>query len=297
MMVKEVLIAVMVFLAASAAMMTGCVSQNIEHDTRVQVVTTLVPLGEFARMVGGERVDVLVLVQPGAEPHTFEPTPSQMKRIEDADLYVKNGAGLETWMDRVVGVNENLKVVDSSRGVELITGYEDHDHSAGETELGVDPHIWLSPKSAMIQVENIYQGLAEVDPEGKEYYRANCDVYLKNLTDLDAYLTERLSGVEGRALIVDHPAWSYLARDYGLRLIAIEERENEPGPKHLAELVQTAREENITTIFVEPQFNPKSAEVIARELHARVEPLDPLAEDYIANLKLTGDKIAESLGA
>ena len=223
---------------AVSLILSGCIEQPSKSD-KLLVVATIQPVGEFVRAVGGDRVDLMVLVPPGAEPHTFEPSPAQMKRIENADLYVKNGAGLELWLERFS--SKSRRVVDSSEGVDLI-------YLNGTP----DPHIWLSPRCAMIQVENICRALVEIDPEGKEIYENNRDAYIKELRGLDEYLRSRLSGAGGRIFVVDHPAWSYLARDYGLVQVAIEEGEREPGPRRIGYIVKTVKDNNIKAILVEP---------------------------------------------
>lgn len=271
---------------AVSLILSGC----IEHPrgdiggNKLLVVATIQPLGEFVKAVGGDRVDVMVLLPPGAEPHTFEPKPAQMKHIENSYLFVKNGAGLELWLERFS--SEGLKVVDSSKGVELI-------YLNGTP----DPHIWLSPRCVMIQVENICRALIEVDPEGREFYEKNRDAYINELRRLDEYLRSRLASASGRIFVVDHPAWSYLARDYDLVQIAIEEGDREPGPRHIAYIIKIVKDNNIKAILVEPEFNPKMAEIIASEAGCRVVEIDPLASDYINNMKAIGDLIAESIGA
>jgi zinc transport system substrate-binding protein len=291
-----------------ACLLCGCISSDelasSKETNGVSLVASTVPLGHFSKMVGGDRVQVAVLVPPGTNPHTFEPSPSKLVEVENADLYVKNGAGLEIWMDRIMRANEDMLVVDSSSGVDLIesTDTDDHDHDVHigdhdvhEDILTTDPHIWLSPKNAMIIVENICQGLIEVDPENADIYRKNRDDYLDELAELDRDLNSTFAGTNGTEFIVLHPAWSYFARDYGLIQVAILESEKEPGPRYLAEIIEVAREKNITTIFVDPNFNPKSAEIIAEEIDGFVVPLDPLAEDYIENMRIVGQKIATSL--
>jgi zinc transport system substrate-binding protein len=287
----------------------GCISTDEpaaqpEGSGKVNVVATTVPLGHFTEMVGGDRVLVTVLVPPGTNLHTFEPSPSKLVEVEDADLYVKNGAGLEIWMERIIQANEDMLVVDSSSGVDLMetTDSDDHghgahlgDHGVHEDMLTADPHIWLSPKNGMIIVENICEGLIEVDPENAELYRENRDDYLDKLASLDGELNSTFSQTDGKEFIVLHPSWSYFARDYDLVQVPILESEKEPGPRYLAEIVEVAREKNITTIFVDPNFNPKSAEIIAREIDGRVVPLDPLAENYIENMRHAGREIASSL--
>jgi len=295
-------------LALSAFLLCGCISNDEqaspEETSKVNLVATTVPLGTFASMVGGDHVLVTVLVPPGTSPHTFEPSPSQLMEVEDADLYVKNGAGLEIWMERIIGANEEMLVVDSSAGVDLMetTDTDDHGHAADsegrevhQNILTADPHIWLSPKNAMIIVGNICDGLIEVDPENAEFYENNRDDYLRRLKELDRDLSSTFAETDRKEFIVLHPSWGYFARDYGLVQVAILESEKEPGPRYLAEIVEVAREKNISTIFVDPNFNPKSAEIIAAEIEGIVVPLDPLAEDYIENMRIVGEKVAASL--
>lgn len=284
------------FLIAFSAILCGCISQDSgSGSARVKAVTTIAPLGEFVRAVGGDRVGVMVLIPPGGEPHTFEPSPSQMRNIADADIYVENGAGLESWMDKIIQINQRMQLLDSSQGVDLIKGPDDSPKLQGVVR-GVDPHIWLSPHSAKIQVKNICNGLMQVDPSNSEQYIKNRDNYLKKLDEVDIYLNSKFVQHQRKKFIVLHPAWSYFARDYGLQEIAINLEEKEPGPKYLSNIIDLARAENITTIFVEPQFNSNMAEVIAKEINGKVIAIDPLAENYSDNLRRVGDLIADSLG-
>ena len=296
-------------LILSISLLCGCISDHrsapLEKSEggseKVNLVATTVPLAHFSEMVGGDRAQVSVLVAPGTNPHTFEPSPSKLVEVEDADLYVKNGAGLEIWMERIIQANEDMLVVDSSSGVDLIesTDADDHDHGdhgVDEKILTADPHIWLSPQNAMIIVENICGGLTEVDPDNAELYQKNRDGYLIRLKELDSELNSTFSEMKNKEFIVLHPSWSYFAREYNLVQVPILESEKEPGPRYLAEIVEVAREKNITTIFVDPNFNPKSAEIIAREIDGKVVTLDPLAENYIENMRHVGREIASSLG-
>jgi zinc transport system substrate-binding protein len=264
---------------------SGCISQNEVPSGKVMVAATIAPLGDFVKAVGGDRVAVTVIVPPGAEPHTFEPTPSQMKGVAKADLYVMNGAGLEFWMDKVMAIKKNMIVVDSSNGVALIQ----------ESEGEMDPHIWISLHNAAVQVKNICSGLVEADPANKDYYTRNRDDYLQKLQSLDTDLNRSFKLKKMKIFIVHHPAWTYFARDYGLEEVPLMENEKEPGPKYLGQVIDLARKNNITTIFVEPEYNPKAAEVIGREMSANVVSLDPLAEKYLDNMGYAGREIAKSM--
>jgi zinc transport system substrate-binding protein len=280
-------------LLLAVTMLSGCVSQDGSSSAtssgnasdRIKVATTIAPLGDFVNAVGGEKVEVTVLVPPGAEPHTFEPTPSLMVDVAKADLYVMNGVGLEFWMDKLLQANKRMVVVDSSQGIDLLQ----------ENEGEIDPHIWLSLRNAAVQVENIYEGLIKVDSENKDNYLKNKEAYLKKLAALDLELNETFAGKKSRIFIVQHPAWSYFARDYGLRQVPLMEGEKEPGPRYLGEVIELARKNNVTVIFVGPQFNSKSAEVIGREMNVGTVALDPLAENYLENMLYASRKIAQSL--
>jgi zinc transport system substrate-binding protein len=195
-------------------------------------------------------------------------------------------------MGSILQVNPRMLVVDTSKGVSLTAG-------TGETASGggiaMDPHIWLSPRDAIIQVQNICDGLTKMDPAGKDYYANNRDNYIIKLKELDAYLNSTFAGTKKKKFVVLHPAWTYFARDYGLTQIAIDVEDKEPGPRYLTEIVKAAYANNITTVFVEPQYNPKMAEVIAKEIGGKVVSIDDLAPNYIENLKSVGKKIAESM--
>lgn len=270
---------------ALAALICGCVSQEELPSGKINVVTTIAPQKELIKSVGKEKVEITAMVPPGAEPHTFEPTPSQMRAVANADLYIMNGAGLEFWMDKLLQVNKKMVVVDSSKGIDLVW------ESEGET----DPHIWLSLRNAAVQLENICQGLIQVDPANKDFYLKNKEDYEQKLQSLDAELNQSFANAHRKIFVVHHPAWTYFARDYNLEQVPLMENEKEPGPKYLGKVIELARKNNITAIFVEPEFNPKAAEVIAREMNASIIDLDPLAENYLENMRHAGKKISESL--
>ena len=288
---KLILIAVLL-----SAALSGCISPEeppaslSQNDSgspgvRIQAAATIAPLADLVRAVGGDHVEVTVVVPPGAEPHTFEPTPSLMVKLSKADVYFMNGAGLEFWMDQLLKANGDLKVVDCSLGVELLQ----------EGGKETNPHIWLSLRNAAIQVENICSGLSDLDPDSRDYYFQNRDDYLRKLHSLDVQLNGSFANVSTPVFIVHPPAWSYFARDYRLEQIPLLVEEKEPGPRYLSQVIDLAKKSNITTVFVEPQYSPKAAEVIAREMSARLIVLDPLAPDYLESMRYAGREIAQSM--
>jgi len=284
-------------------MACGCVQQkgagaNADNGTTpLTVAVTILPQKQFVERIAGEHARIIVLVPPGASPHTHEPTPKQLEDISKASLYIKVGSGIEferAWMNKLSGINPRMVIVDSSMGIQLISGYHDDDETdavtgaqfhESEGETGADPHIWLSPKNAKIMVENMYRGLVSADPEHKMVYRANTDAYLKELDELDADISREISQKQIHAIMVYHPAWSYFARDYGLLQIPIETEGKDPSPTRIENLIRQAKEGNITVVFASPEYSTKSAEVIAKEIGGSVVLVDPLEEDYLGNIR------------
>lgn len=244
---------------------------------RVRVVVSVPPQEEFVKAVGGDRVQVTVMVPPGADPHTYEPLPKQMQELSQAQIYLMVGSSLEfemVWMDKLKSVNPHMKVVNSSQGLEFI--------SAGEGEA--DPHVWVSPRNARVMVENTYQALVEADPDNQKFYQENRDQYLEKLDQMDQNLTTSLEKVKGGKILVYHPAWAYLCRDYGLEQVSIEKEGKEPTSQDLSRLVDQARQDHIKLVFVSPQHSQTSAQVIADAIGARLVVVDPLASNYLENM-------------
>ncbi len=271
----------------------------------VVVAVTILPQAAFVEAVGGDRVETVVMVPPGFSPHTYEPTPEQMMQLSRAAMYASVGSPIEfelAWMDKLISVNRNMLVVDCSYGIDLIkTDGHHHDQDARNHDEhgdqygghgtdhhhhgGPDPHIWLSVRNAMTMVTNICEGLVQVDPEHEREYRQNCAVYLEALQRLDEELTAAFEDLENRLFIVYHPAFGYFARDYDLEQIAVEQGGTEPDARYLIRLIEEAREHDIRVVFAAPQFSTRSAEVVAAEIRGEVVLIDPLAKDYIPNLR------------
>ncbi|MFC1915259.1 metal ABC transporter solute-binding protein, Zn/Mn family [Chloroflexota bacterium] len=267
-----------------------------EASDKIGVVVTILPQVEFVQSVGGDRVDITVMVPPGANIHSYEPTPSQMTALSRAEMYVKVGSGIEfelVWADKLIAVNKDMLVVDCSKGIEIQEMVVEHE---GEYEHGaIDPHIWMAPLNAQIMVSNICAGLVQIDPDNDTYYEQNRDAYLQKLARLDRDIREGLSGVTNRSFMVYHPAFGYFAREYNLTMIAIEEEGKEPTAAGLAHLIAQAKEHEIKVIFAEPQFNPQSAEVIAEAIGGRVVFINSLAEEYILNLRGLLEELVQAM--
>ncbi|MBD3398014.1 zinc ABC transporter substrate-binding protein [Candidatus Micrarchaeota archaeon] len=297
---------------AVALLLFGCAAPA-EGTGKMKVVVTLLPQAEFAEEMVGDKADVIVMVPPGASPHSYEPAPSQLEEVAGASLYFKVGSGVEferAWMEDIQGVNPNLKIIDTSHGIALIEmeehehheheeheGEEEHEHEEEHVHTGLDPHIWNSPKNAKVMVENMYEALAGEDPDNAEYYRANADAYISRLDQLDSSISNTLEGSEDREFIVFHPAWGYFARDYGLEQVAIEEAGKEPTAQSLQHVVDTAKEHRIKVVFASPQFSTSSAETVASEIGGQVVLIDPLGKNYLENMQNVSDAFAAARDA
>jgi zinc transport system substrate-binding protein len=189
-------------------------------------------------------------------------------------------------------------VIDASASIELIQGPA-HEHDPEEKPenhgLHPDPHIWNSLRNARIMVENIYQGLAAVDPGNRIYYRTNEKKYLRQLDSLDRAIERLLAGKTRRSFMVYHPAWTYLALDYNLTQIPVAALGKEPTARGIEALIEQARRSQTRVVFASPQFSTKSAEVIAREIDGRVIMIDPLARDYLENMKRIAQTLAQTM--
>ncbi|MBN2733363.1 MAG: zinc ABC transporter substrate-binding protein [Methanomicrobiaceae archaeon] len=265
---------------------SGC-SNDISSDkntdgdeSKISIAVSILPEKEFAESVGGEKVNVNVLIPPGSSPHTYELTSGQLKSLAETDIYAVTGSGIEfelAWMDKIIDLNPDMVVVNLSDGISLLK-------NEGES-AGTDPHIWLSPKNAKIMSENICNALIRMSPESEQYFRDNLHEYEKKLDSLDENIRVALSKREDEYVMVYHPAWSYFARDYSLNLISVEVDGKEPSPSELAELIDKAEINNIKVIFASPEYSTKSAEVIAKTVSGKIVLIDPLSGDYIENME------------
>jgi zinc transport system substrate-binding protein len=274
-------------------------------DTQLNVLVSILPQKDFVEAVGGDLVDVHVLIPPGASPATYDPKPGDLVRIEEAEVFFRIGhIGFEqAHFAKIRSLNPDMRVVDTSRDIELRyfgEGEEHGEEGTGEDEErrhtgGVDPHVWLSPPAVKLQVEAITRVLAEMDPEHAYAYRANAEAYAARLDVLHSELAVLFSGLESRTILVFHPAWGYFTDAYGLKQMAIELSGKEPTAKRLRFIIDTAKSSGIKVIFVQAQFSRAVAGSIAREIDGVVVSIDPLAEDYIGNLRSVGKTVHEYL--
>ncbi len=265
-------------------------------EPKLSVAVTLAPYAKIVQEIAGEKVSVVTLVPPNANPHTFEPKPNSLRAFSKATLYLSDGSGLDkAWRPRFQGVNPNIRIVDVSRGVSWMKE-EAHEHGhEHEQDEELDPHIWNSPRMAIVIAANVCSALVEVDAPNAGLYRTNLEKFSKRLSDLDVKFTEVTKALpeDRRTFIVFHPSYGYLARDYGLNQVAVEMHGKEPKPRDLQKLVHEAKEHQVKTVFVQPQFSRRSAESLSREIQAKIVSIDPLAFDFEKELLTFLNALAE----
>lgn len=280
-------------LLLTATLQPGC-GGGAGSDGKVRVAVDIVPWAAICRELGGEQVEVKVLVPPGASPHTYEPSAGQVSFLARADLLVINGLDLTPWAEDLFSRvrNPDLRLVVAAEAVppeELLpVGGEETEMGGGggETtrhEQGVyDPHLWLDPVLVLPVVDALEEALVEADPEHAQYYEERASELRERITSLHREISRRTAGFTHREFISFHSAWSYFARRYGLRQVrAIEERPGkEPSAGEIAELVSLTEERGVRAIFAEVQFNPRVAEAVAEESEGRMKVfvLDPLGD-------------------
>jgi len=283
---------------------------------KLSVFVSIVPQKYFVQQIGKDLVAVQAMVLPGSSPATYEPKPQQMADLSTANVYFAIGVPFENaWLKKIADPNPNMRVIHTDLGIEkraMKAHHHQHDdqaekHHEGEhhgeaahdedqhQHAGLDPHIWLSPPLVKIQARNILDALQEVDPAHRRVYEANFNEFAARIDQLDADLKQTFAGKKGLQFMVFHPAWGYFAHAYGLRQVPIEIEGKDPKPAQLKELIQHARENGIKVVFVQPQFSTKSAELIAREIGGQVAFANPLAEDWMANLREVADKFESAL--
>jgi len=262
-------------LVVTALMAQGTPSRALAAELPLVVSVSVPPQAYFVERIGGERVEVHVLVPPGTSPATYEPSPRQMVALGRSRLYVEVGHPdflfEQRHLETLLKGNTQVVTVDMAAG----TGTFCQDEQG--RELDGDPHIWLSPRLMRTAAANIAAELVRLDPEGAPYYRQNLESLLSDIERLDLELRQLLSGLQGRRFMVFHPAWSHFACEYGLRQMAIESGGKEPGPAQLVATIEEARREGIRVVF------------------AQNEELDPLAHDWLENLRFSAERIAAAL--
>ncbi len=314
----------------ATALLTLLVLASSAAAAPVSVFVSILPQKYFVEQIGGERVNVAVLVEKGRDPHVFEPLPAQMAALATAKAYFAIGLPFEeTLLPRAESLNPGLKVYRTDEGIDKIAGPSDHDHDhhrEGEDgkhehghkdekhehkhehehkdekkhehhahhHEGADPHVWNGPGEVVHMAGKILEGLIEIDPDGGEEYTRRHAAFVERVKTMDAEFSRLFRGKMGASFLVFHPAWAYFARSYGLVEVAIETEGKEPKAADLANIISEAKERGVKVIFISPQFSKRSAEIVAQAVGATVETVNPLSEEWEENLRAVAKAIAEA---
>ena len=273
--IKLAIIAIAVVIPLSSIAIYGTNSNQqftTSDSSKLQVISSFYTLHEFSQNIGQEKVDVTLLVPVGVEPHDWGPTIKDVQRMQKSDLIIINGIGFENWVDNLEEIDYQGMIIDTSNEILVKNLGQEH------ARTSVDPHIWLNPVYAKIQVQNIANAFSNSDPENQQYYQSNAAKYIEQLDLLDSKIRNELSNCN-RDFVAFHDAFSYFADEYNLNqhtIISSNNPHGEATAKTLEDVISTARELNIKVIFSEENVNTRTSEIIANEIDGKVLVLSPL---------------------
>lgn len=279
-------------LVLSLFLLSGCANDDKQNDSKEEkgnskpiIAVTIVPEKTFVEAVCGDLAEVITMVPPGSSPENYEPTPQEIEKFSKASVYFT--IGVPTEEANILPNAGDVKIIALQDKAAKV--YPDRTFESGER----DPHIWLSPKRAKVMVAAIAEEMGNFDKANKETYKQNADRYIEQLDKLDKDIAASLEGVKNRKFIVYHPAFGYIAEDYNLQMYALEEEGKESTIQHLKEMIDLANKENIKVIFYQEEIDSSQSEAFAEEIGGKTMQLEPLAADYIDNLKKMAQTMAE----
>jgi zinc transport system substrate-binding protein len=280
----------LVIILTSILFACGSQKNKNKDDEKPVVTVSILPLKTFVEEIAGNDFEINVLLPPGASPADFTMIPSQLKDIARSEVWFRIGyIGFEySWRDKIEQANRNMKVVNLSEGLDLIT---DEYLPSGEKSStgGINPHTWLSPTLVKQMAGRITEELLLLNPEKKSEYQANLARFVEKIDELDAEIRDKLKNFEGRQIILFHPSLSYFAREYGLIQYSLEPGGKEPTPHRMAELVDFAKKENIRVIYIQSDLDRSQASVFAEEIDGEIVEMWPLNPKWFDNLReITG---------
>lgn len=268
----------------------------------VNAVVSILPQKTFVEAIGGEHVNVSLMVKPGNSPHSYEPKPSQMRDIAKADIYFTMDVEFEhVWLEKFKNQNKTMEIADLSHGIKKSKmekhSHDDHDehhkeheeekhhdHDEHHEDKGLDPHIWTSPSNVKSIAKNILDELIHNDIKNKSYYTNNYNKFIATIDETDNKIKELLKDSHDAKFMVFHPAWGYFAKQYHLEQVAVEVSGKSPKPKQVQHLIEEAKEDNIKAIFTSPEFSDSISKQIANELNIKVIKVSPLNPKWSQNL-------------
>lgn len=277
--------------------LTACANPVARNEPNKLVISvSILPQQWFVDQIGGDRVWTQALVGSGDDPHTYEPSPKQMTNLADSELYFTIGVEFEAvWLPRFESSNPKMQVVDSAAGIERIPAIGEHEN-AGSTGSETDPHIWFSPSRMKQMAQTMAQAMQAADPQNADFYQVNLDALLVKIDAVDAEVRAQLEGSKREHFMVVHPAWGYVAQDYGLQMLAVEIGGSEPAPETLSQIIELAKEYGVNTLVIEKGSNARLADSIKEQAGIQyVVEWDPMAYDWPASMQLIAETLHRAL--
>lgn len=296
---------IIILMILAMAVMAGCTAANTgnEDDGRIKVAVSVVPEAAFVEAVAGDLVDVVTVIPSGYSPANYQPTTLEMQALSDADIYFVMNVPAEdaNILPKIYDFNEDIKLVNlryvvsevyplihmeaHEHGEEDEHEEDEHEEDEHDEEGTVDPHIWLSPKRAVVIVQTIANELAKMDEANAETYQANAAEYITELEKLDAEIAEIVDDMDNKAFMIYHGSYGYFADDYGLDMISLEIDGKAATAANMQSAIEHANEQNITAVFYQDEFDDNQAKTISEEISGSVEKARALSYDYIDSLK------------
>lgn len=260
------------------------------NDASKLVTVSILPQKYFVDQISGGKIGVNVLVPPGADPHEYSVLPSQMRALSHSKLWLQIGLlGFEeAWENKIADINKNLKLVNCSKGINLLDNKDEGD----EHGSGADPHTWIAPDDVKIMARNTFEAMKTAFPEDSVLFRGNYTRFVSEIDSVSVEVGKELSGTKNRSFLIFHPTLGYFARQYHLEQIPIELEGKEPSPRHMKELVDLAREKAIHAVFIQKEFNRENAAQLSREINGEVVTIDPLNYDWKKEITQIAQKLA-----
>ena len=251
------------------------------------VFVSIPPQLWLVKQVAGDSVDVQTLLPVGANPHTFEPTVKQTKRLTEASLILTVGMAFEhSLVRRVQSLNPKLMIAPVDAGIEKLGAHEGHHHAPGERCSGdEDPHIWLSPRLYAVMASNTTVALSRLLPEARDVLEARRDAAVGEIQKIDTELQHMLEQTPVKTCVVYHPSWTYFAKDYGFTLLTIEQDGKTPAAKHLTSVITKAKAAGVKKVLTEPQYDKRPAQAVAKQIGVHVDVISVLQEDWPALMR------------
>lgn len=292
-------------------LLAGCVPSQEKDPNHLQATTTLYPLEYFTKRIGGERIQVENLVPAGVDLHEYEPSASDLTKLANADLFIYNGADLEPWVEKMGTVMDpkKTKMIQATQSISLLSANSDHDHKQNHKEHrhSINPHVWLDPTLAKKQAEQIKQGLIQVDPQHQSFYENNFRQLAAELDQLDREFQEVMKQKQVDTIVVQHDAFAYLTKRYGLNQITLTglSTMDEPCPQKLKQVIDEIQKHQLKYVFFEPFGNPKLIKTVQQETGVQALALHSLegrtkeevasGEDYFSIMRRNKENLKKAL--